>query len=120
MAVDCLILVVDDDHLNRLVVQRAVQKVFPQISLREAATAGEALHIVQHERVTSLITDFHLPDGTGLDILTAFLAQNPAQKSLVLSGDPRTEDIVLSAGANWFLAKPVNLADLLAVIRQLC
>ncbi len=119
MAIEWLILVIDDEPMTRRVIERAIHLVYDNAVVQEAASVYEALRILQHTPVTAIITDYNLPDGTGLEILSASTAQAPSRRILALSGDPTVKQTLLAAGASQFLTKPVSLSDLLAAIKLL-
>lgn len=112
-------LVVDDDAPVRLVLRRAVLLVDPQAYVIEAATVSEALHALHNVVITAVVTDFHLPDGTAIDILQESRRADPQRRVLVLSGVAMGKHAALQAGADQFLVKPVALPHLLSALRQL-
>lgn len=120
MSSERLILVIDDEPMTRRVIERSVHLIYPDAVVHHAGSVNEALHILRHSNVTAIVTDYSLPDGTGLHVISTSVAQAPNRPVLALSGDPSVGLAMLSAGASQFLAKPVSLQDLLASIRLLC
>lgn len=59
-----------------------------------------------------MITDYHLTDGTGLDVLAASKVYDAPPLVIVISGDTTRMTAVLEAGAVAFLAKPFTPTDL--------
>lgn len=56
-----------------------------------------------------LVVDLGLPDGSGLDLICRLTAQStPIEAILAISGDDSQEAMALQAGADGFLAKPVQ------------
>lgn len=119
MVAEYSFLLVDDDAIVRRVLERAVRLAHPQAQAIEAATVAAALAALRGQGITAVITDFHLPDGTALDILAVSQALDPRRKVLVISGVAAVETAALQSGATAFLLKPVELSRLIAAIRQL-
>lgn len=112
------LLVVDDHAIIRRVVVRAMSLVSNAVIVVEAPNVGEALKILEQVQIRAVVTDYRLPDGTGLDVLRAARQQDAEIPVLVLSGSIEAEDIVLKAGANHFLAKPVDFDVLVDWLRR--
>ncbi|XCB28779.1 response regulator [Tunturiibacter empetritectus] len=68
-----------------------------------------------------LITDVMMPGMTGVELAIYFRQAHPECKSLLLSGQAATVDLLEDAGAQGYdfdlLPKPVHPADLLAKLR---
>lgn len=69
-------------------------------------TAGRHL---QTYRPTVMIVDMGLPDGNGAELIARMARQSPRVPVLLgMSGDPDAEVMARAAGADGFLAKPVE------------
>jgi len=115
------VLVVDDLAENRAVLRDMLAPVGFEIS--EAADAREALQIAQGQRPDLILMDVFMPGMDGRQATTRLrqlpdLAQVPTivVSASALGGD---EESSLAAGANAFLAKPVNEHRLLDQIGSL-
>lgn len=88
--------------------------------VRTAQTAAEAYHQLEEQLPDLLILDIMLPDGNGLDICRRFRekAMNPV---LFLTGKSDIRDRVegLQQGGDYYLTKPYNFDEFLAVIQML-
>ena len=84
--------------------------------IRRADSLRAAHRHLRVYRPSIVIIDMGLPDGCGADLI-AQLAANPLRVPVLLgmSGDETTRDQALQAGADGFLAKPV---ESLAVFQQ--
>ena len=75
-------------------------------------SAEEAWRVLGHENVGALITDLHLPDMDGFELVSRVRADSryAAIPILVISGDsdPTTPARALELGANAFFPKPYS------------
>lgn len=73
----------------------------------EAATAAEALALVETLRPDAIVLDLHLPDGDGMDLLPALKARRPAPLVAVLTNSAHVEcrRRCLALGADHFFDK---------------
>lgn len=77
--------------------------------LRRADCLRSAGRHLQCYRPNAVIVDLGLPDGSGLDLIGALARQSPRIPAIIaMSGDDGARDAALSAGADRFLAKPVD------------
>lgn len=78
------------------------------------ATGSEALAEARRRRLTCILLDVELPDGSGRDLVRSLLECDPTMAILMLTGDSdaQTAALCMQAGAMDYLVKPVDLADL--------
>jgi len=77
--------------------------------LRRADTIAHARQHLRTYRPGVIIVDMGLPDGSGADLIAELARAHPKVDVILgFSGDPSTEGAALAAGANDFLAKPVE------------
>ena len=88
--------------------------------VRTAQTVSEVYHQLEDQLPDLLILDIMLPDGNGLDICRHFREKtmNPV---LFLTGKSDIRDKVegLQQGGDYYLTKPYNFDEFLAVIQML-
>jgi CheY-like chemotaxis protein len=84
-----------------------------------AQNGVEALSALQHYAFALIITDYHMPGASALDILSAARAYDPSVPVVVVSARPQVEASVLSAGATAFFAKPFEIEPLSALVQHL-
>jgi CheY-like chemotaxis protein len=105
------ILVVDDAEDCIATLDLALQSL-PGVEILPATSAEAALALLESGTVSAVITDVHLPEMTGLE-LVARIRQDARFRLLpilVVSADtdPSTPARALGLGANAFFAKPYS------------
>ena len=108
----------DRDSLRRLM-QRALEgESYRVTTCRDVAESRTAL---RRERLDLVLTDLMLPDGTGLEVLTASRESQPDAPVVVLTAFGTVTKAVeaMKRGATDFLEKPVELDDLLSLVEGL-
>lgn len=85
------------------------------------ATAREALHVLRTDPPDLLVLDLGLPDRDGLLVLSDLRRERHRLPVLLLTARDTLEDKVsgLDSGADDYLAKPFEMAELLARLRVL-
>ena len=83
-----------------------------------AATAAEALALVQSARPDAVLLDLMLPDAEGLDLLQDILRLRPGVPVVVVTADSSIACAVeaMRLGAHDFIVKPAEQARLLAAV----
>jgi len=84
------------------------------------ASCAEARAAMRAETLALVLSDLRLPDGDGLDLVRAALAQAPPIPAIVMTGhaSPGTQRAALEAGAFAFLAKPFTTTRLVALVDE--
>ena len=104
------ILVVDDSESDRGIYRRYLmtEKNF-DYQILAAETLEEALELWRSEAPDLVLTDIHLPDGNGLELLEAIKKTHPRQKFPVImmtgEGDERLAVQAMKLGASDYLVK---------------
>ena len=113
------ILVVDDESAQRLILSGHLkQKGFKVL---EAASGNDALSIVNEKLIDIIITDFKMPDLTGLDLLKKVKTSNPEISIIMITAFGTIETAVeaMKEGAYDYLTKPIDLDELDLVIKKI-
>ena len=112
------ILLVEDDPAVRVGVREYLKASGLEVSEADSCAAAQALF--QSVRIDIAIMDYHLPDGNGVNLVTAFKAIDRDVPIIVLTGHGSIELAVrtIQAGAEQFLTKPVDLPSLMIVIEK--
>ncbi|MBZ0092778.1 MAG: sigma-54-dependent transcriptional regulator [Burkholderiales bacterium] len=89
------------------------------LDVERAASVAEAKQQLQRAPVQLCLTDMRLPDGTGLELVHHIGQNYPALPVAVITAFGSAENAVatLKAGAFDYLAKPVALEQLRALVR---
>ncbi len=115
------ILIVDDVATNRIMLKVKLSGACYETI--QAATGEAGLGLARGERPDLILVDLHLPDMNGVE-LCARLRADPVTGTipvivLTTASDPATRVAALRAGADDFLAKPIDEILLLARLRSL-
>jgi adenylate cyclase len=121
MSAPARILVVDDTPENVLLLSAVLEKKGYEVVT--ASSGAEALQRIATERLDLVLLDVVMPQMSGYEVCRR-IRENPAGGVLpvvmVTALDPGQERIKgLDAGADDFLTKPINQAELLARVRSL-
>jgi two-component system, cell cycle response regulator DivK len=113
------VLLVDDNPLMQQVISRFLVSQGYRVGV--AQTGEEALAMARREPFQLLVIDMRLPDQDGPELLAALRAEPglgacPAIAVSGLGEDDREKTVV--AGFETFLAKPIDLDELLAAVRR--
>ena len=88
----------------------------------EATNVAEAISLLtQHSNDIDLILlDYMLPDGTGMDVISAAKRLCPDAKIVIFSGEAggATVKQLLEAGVNGFMSKSINSEEIALVLRS--
>ncbi|KAM3115995.1 ATP-binding protein [Phormidesmis sp. 146-33] len=109
------ILIVDDDSIDRLSVQRSLRAAdIPQAI--EVDSYEAAIAQLQQEDFDCVLLDYQLPDGDGLSLVQQIRQQKIAIALIVLTGqgDEQLAVELMKAGANDYLSKNALSSDTLA------
>jgi len=117
------VLVVDDDADSRALVKRMLSGCKAEVTI--AASGQEALQLLNESQPDVLLSDISMPEMDGYELIRKVRAANDAgRRSLpaaALTAFARSEDrhLALLAGFQSHLTKPVEPAELIAVVASL-
>jgi DNA-binding NtrC family response regulator len=112
------ILVVDDEVRYRELYARVLRDA--GFDVREARDASEALKLLAGDTPAMVVSDVRMPGVSGLDLLRRVRDEQPGLPFLLVTAfaDVREAVDALKLGAVDYLAKPVDLDELLAAVRD--
>lgn len=113
------ILLVEDEPKVSAFIRRGLEEEGYDVVVAYDGTFGQRLAL--SEDLDLLILDVILPGQSGLEVLKAVRAQNQALPVLMLTALGTTQDKLLGfdGGADDYLVKPFDFAELLARVRAL-
>jgi two-component system KDP operon response regulator KdpE len=111
-----VLLVEDDDRLRRAM---AILLRSQGNHVLEAGTVTEGRSALSDRILDCAVIDLGLPDGSGIELISAIRGQHPLVPIIVLSARREATDKVtaLDAGADDYVTKPFGVDELLARIR---
>ncbi|MFP5258596.1 MAG: response regulator, partial [Acidobacteriota bacterium] len=117
------VLLVEDDSMNRTAASRMLQKV--GYAVIEAKNGADALEILTRQPVSIILMDVQMPGMDGLEATRRIRGDvsglfDPAVPIIAMTAYamPGDREHFLSAGMDDYLAKPVNVPEMLAAMRQ--
>ena len=115
------VLIVDDDFINRKLLQTLLKKNPTVTDMIEAENGSDALDkMKKHPEINLILLDIMMPIVDGVEFLKIFRS-DPANGHIpviVLSTDDTRKSEVFDNGANDFLRKPIKEEMLTSKIRQ--
>lgn len=118
---DVHVLVVDDELDARELAKRLLEMAGARVSM--ASSASEAMERIVVDRPNVLVCDIAMPGEDGYSLIRRLRASEENQESslpaLALSAYAQSEDHMKAAGFQNHLAKPVEPAELLAIVSSL-
>lgn len=111
------VMLVDDDRESLSCLSKAL--LLNDFDVVTFESPNEAADSFEPGVYDAVISDFHLPDATGIDVLKAIKAKSPEIPVIIISGDPSpdTEKKSLKAGASAFFKKPLTISEFIAHIQ---
>ena len=116
------ILVVEDNELN----MKLFRDVLAATGYRtlEATTGGQAVALAAEHAPDLVLMDIQLPDDDGVDALGRLRADERTAAIPVLAVTAQAmqgdRERFLAAGFDGYVSKPVNVRELLGIVREQC
>lgn len=115
------VLLVEDDPIQRALAQQ-ILSLEGHLRVSAAPDGLEGLELALTGQYQILLLDLILPGISALELLRRYRSQGGKAKALVLSPFPGQWvcDLAMTAGADFFLPKPVQWGEVLRLIPFLC
>jgi DNA-binding NarL/FixJ family response regulator len=112
-------MIIDDHDVVRRGIAEVVDRADGMSVVAEAGSVADGVRRGTLVRPQVLLVDLQLPDGTGIELITALREQLPATRAIVLTSfdDDDALAAALDAGAAAYLLKSVRGAEITDVIR---
>jgi eukaryotic-like serine/threonine-protein kinase len=116
------ILVAEDEEDFRALLELKLRSEFPDADVETVTNGQQALEAFDRKPASVVILDLQMPLLDGIAV-TVLLRSRPASASvpilvLTASGGPNEWKLLSSLGADRFLVKPVDLDDVVAMVRK--
>ena len=114
------ILVVDDESMIRGLLNSLLAKL--GYGVTTASSGEEALELCTDNRYDIILMDYRLGDMNGLDVFQQIRPDQKTARVVFLTGDPNIAELqtaVQQAGADGFITKPFEVAEIEVVIERL-
>lgn len=109
------ILVVDDSRTMRIILQRAIRQAgYRALEVGEAESAMQALERLRAEQPKLILSDWNMPEMSGLDFLKQVRAsENNVPFGFITSmASSEMRVLAMSSGASFMLSKPFTPDDI--------
>ena len=103
------ILIVDDSRAMRMIVKKTLRQAgFKDVTVEEASNGKEALDMIEKSTPDLVLTDWAMPEMTGIELLEAIKEKGIRVKIGVVTsqGTPEMQEAAKEAGALFLLTKP--------------
>jgi DNA-binding NarL/FixJ family response regulator len=113
------IVLIDDHEMVRQGLRAFLERESDLTIVGEAATAAEAITVVERLQPHLVLLDLQLPDAPGVETCKNLLAVAPKTRILVLTGHAESATVIatLQSGAHGYVLKDVRLQDLVSAAR---
>ena len=114
------VLVADDSPTVRQLLELNLKKV-PAVRVVHAVDGKDALEKLRAEKPAMLLTDVNMPNMNGLELVAAVREEDKSIPIVVITtkGEPGDAEAGMAAGANAYITKPINGAQLVETVRTL-
>lgn len=109
------VLVADDSGIMRKIIIRSLNAV-GVTEIVEAADGQEAIDAYKGEPVDLILTDWNMPNKSGLDVVTEIRALGSSVPIIMVTTEAQKSQVIaaIQAGVNDYLTKPFEADDLRA------
>jgi DNA-binding NtrC family response regulator len=113
------ILLVDDEVAQRTVLSGYLKK--KRHTILESENVAHAITLLQHHSIDAIVSDFQMPNGTGLDLLKSTRNIHTQTAFIIMTAFGTIEGAVaaMREGAFDYLTKPINLDELDLLLKHI-
>ena len=112
-------MVVEDDPIVRRSLVASLQKL--EVPVLAVSSCYQAVEEQEKEPADLILSDMHLPDGNGMDLLKQFRKTSPTVEVIIITGFGTIESAVeaMKLGASNYLLKPFTASQVDLAIAQI-
>ena len=116
---DYSILVIDDEDAQRNILMGYLEK--KGFSIYSASSGNEGIKLVKNNLIDIVLSDYKMPDKTGIEVLEEVKKINPEISFVILTAYGTIENAVkaMRLGAFDYISKPVDLDELDLMIEKI-
>jgi len=116
---NCSILIIDDEKSQREILSGFLSKKGFTVYCAESGLQG--LKIINEKVIDIILSDFKMPEMTGIEVLEAISVINPYISFIIITAYGTVENAVkaLHLGAIEYITKPVNLDELEVLLNRI-
>jgi two-component system, NtrC family, nitrogen regulation response regulator GlnG len=110
--------IIDDDKSIRWVFEKALART--DFEFKTFSSIVEALNALEHDKPQVVVSDIRMPNGSGLDFLSAIKQKYPDIPVIIMTAYSDLESAVAAfqGGAFEYLAKPFDVDQAIDVIKR--
>ncbi|MGK5092709.1 response regulator [Deltaproteobacteria bacterium TL4] len=112
------ILVVDDDENIRIVLDKALSKLGHHVSTSKSAE--QALAVLQRSFFHVVITDLHMDEMNGIELLTEIKELNSMMQVFIITAHSNLPNVIqcMKGGAYDYFEKPLEIDEVISSINE--
>jgi YesN/AraC family two-component response regulator len=114
------VLVVDDNQSVRELTKSIIEREF-SFEMHEATNGNEAFDLLQNSEYSLLITDIHMPEMNGVELINKLRTYGSFIPIIVVSGmlNFQTREYLSSIESIHIIEKPFNIKSLIEIINNI-
>ena len=118
---DLKILIIDDSHVMRNMIQRVVTAAGISAEFIEAGDGCEGLAAID-DSVDLILCDWDMPEMNGIDCIRAYRTDGGELPVIMVTTESHSSKVreAMNAGASGFISKPFTPDQFLAEFRRVC
>lgn len=115
------LLIADDEHETRNVVEMAMKNAFPDIEIFHARDGREIDRVLEREEIDIIILDLMMPYSNAIEVVRKCKTGSKQKKVLIYTGvhDLEVCKQFIKIGADDFILKPFSLSEITEVVSRL-
>jgi DNA-binding NtrC family response regulator len=111
-------LAIDDDVTSLQLLDYQLKAEGFEVTTAESGNLG--LKLIGEQEFDVILTDLHLPDITGIDLIKSSREISPQTEIIMITGDRSKDNTIeaTKAGAFWYVEKPYEFPELLELVNK--